>query len=192
MDEVKAMARAGESMGKAVGTGIRTAREGATRAGQAGAELSRHAVARAEQELASRGVTAEELQEQLAQRTTGMSRAEVAKKGRKARKQWEKKAAKSRKQLAKNTAAARRELAAKIDPAPQRRRRWPWVLLVLTGMAAAAAVALSRRPEELPVAEAEHDFRPEATSARPGTTINGTIPADGDGQASSRSELGTD
>lgn len=155
MNEVDAMARAGEGMGKAVGTGLRTARTGATRASKVGLEVSRQAAALAEQELAQRGISTDDLQERLAQRATGMSRKELSKRGKKARKQWEKKAAKSRKQLAKNTETARKDLATKIDPSKgKRRRKWPWAVLVLGGLAAAAAVALSRRPEELPVGEA--------------------------------------
>ena len=68
MDEVKAMARAGESMGRAVGTGIKSARCGAKRAGAMGVSLSKQAAARAEQELASRGISTEDLQERLAQK----------------------------------------------------------------------------------------------------------------------------
>lgn len=193
MDEVKAMARAGESVGKAVGTGIRSARHGATRAGHAGAELSKHAAARAEQELASHGISADELQEQLALKATGMSRADLAKKGKKARKQWEKKAAKSRKQLAKNTKSARRELASKIDPVPKKRRKWPWVLLVLVGLGVAAAAALSRRPEELPIADAEHDFPTHDNDGRHSLSTNGSAPAQGEAQGSERpSPLGSD
>jgi hypothetical protein len=183
MDEVKAMARAGESVGKAVGTGIKSARRGAKRAGEVGVALSRQAAARAEQELASRGYSTDELQELIAQRATGMSRKELAKLGRKKRKQWEKKAAQSRKQLAKNTVAARRELAARIDPGqPKGRRRWPWVLLVLTGLGAAAAVAFSRRPEELPVADADNDFTRRETQSRH-RADGPTVPAQSDGQS---------
>lgn len=195
MDEVNAMSRAGENVGKAVGTGIRTARDGATRAGKAGAEMSKHAAARAEQELAEHGITAEELQEQLAQRATGMSRKDLTKKGKKARKQWEKKAAKSRKDLAKNTKAARKDLAAKIDPEPQRgRRKWPWVLLILAGLAAAAAVALSRRPEELPIAEADDDrFPAQDMDGRHSLSSNGSAPSQGDGRSTDRpTSLGSD
>lgn len=166
MDEVEAMARAGESMGKAVGTGIKSARRNAKRAGEVGAAWSKHAAALAEQELANHGISTDELQEKLAQRATGMSREELAKQGRKARKQWEKKAAQSRKQLARNTAAARKELAERISPSKPKRRKWPWVLLVLAGVAAAAAVAFSRRPEELPVATADDDFTRRDTPAR--------------------------
>lgn len=180
MDEVKVMGRAGESVGKAVGTGVRTARHGASRAGHVGAEASRHAAARAEQELANHGISTDELQERLAQKATGMSRKELAKRGRKARKQWEKKSAKSRKQLAKNTKAARKELAGRIDPAPRKgRRKWTWVLLALVALGAAAAVALSRRPEELPIAEAEHDRFPKHDADASDSTNNGSGHAGG-------------
>ncbi|GAA4865129.1 hypothetical protein [Saccharopolyspora cebuensis] len=158
MDEVKAMSRAGESVGKAVGTGVQQARIGTKRAGEVGVALSKQAAARAEQELAERGLSTDELQELLAQKTTGMSRKQLAKRARKARKQWDKKTAKSREQLARNTEAARRELAARIEPAPPKRRKWPWLLLALAALGAVAAVALSRRPEEFPVAEADQDL----------------------------------
>ncbi|MBA8827744.1 hypothetical protein FHX42_005149 [Saccharopolyspora lacisalsi] len=181
MDEVEAMSRAGENMGKAVGTGVRNARHGAARASKKGTEITRQAILLAEQELASRGVSTEDLQERLAQRATGMSRKELAKRGKKARKQWEKKSARSRKQLAKNAEAARKELAGRIEPAPKSRRKWPWVLLALAGLAAAAAVALSRRPEELPVVDAEHDRFPAQDSE--GKSTNGSE-AHTDGQVS--------
>ena len=168
MDEVNAMARAGEEMGKAVGTGVRSARHGATRAGRVGMEVSRQAVAIAEQELNSRGIDTEDLQERITQRVTGMSRRQLSKRAKKTRKEWEKRAAESRKQWAKNSEVARKELANRIDPSRvKKRRKWPWVLLVLAGAGAAAAAALSRRPEELPVAEADHDKVPPRDAGRP-------------------------
>lgn len=178
MDEVNAMARAGEGMGKAVGTGVRSARHGATRAGKVGMEVSRQAVAVAEQELASRGIDTEDLQERIAQRVTGMSRRELAKRAKKTRKEWEKRAAESRKQLAKNSEVYRKELADKIDPsrAKAKRRKWPWVVLVLALGGAAAAAALSHRPEELPVAEAEHDKVPPRDPGRPAASHDGHGP----------------
>ncbi len=195
MNEVDAMARAGEGMGKAVGTGLRTARHGATRASKAGMEVSRQAAALAEQELAQRGISTDDVQERIAQRATGMSRKELSKKGKKARKQWEKKAAKSRKQLAKNTETARKDLATKIDPAKgKRRRKWPWALLVLGGLAAAAAVALSRRPEELPVGDAGDGKIPQRdVEGRHSAPSNGTAASERDGHVTETpSSLGSD
>ncbi|WP_199740558.1 hypothetical protein [Saccharopolyspora rhizosphaerae] len=148
MDEVKAMARAGETVGKAVGTGIKQARHGAKRAGETGAVWSKHAMARAEQELADRGYSTDEIQELIAQRTTGKSRKQLAKQAKQARKEW-----------SKRTNESRKRLAAKIDPdLARKKRRWPWVLLALVVLGAtAAAVALTRRPEELPLAAADDE-----------------------------------
>ncbi|WP_051387805.1 hypothetical protein [Saccharopolyspora rectivirgula] len=181
MDEVETMARTGERIGRLVGVGVRNARENAARAGELGRMLSKQAAMRAEQELANRGISTEQLPEVLAQ-VTGKSPQELAGLTRKARKRWEKKIAKSRKQLAKNTAAARKELAkrkelaAQLNPnlQPKKRRKWPWVLLVLGSIAAAAATfVLSRRPEELPVANASEDFhRPEPHKVQPAQNDN--------------------
>ncbi|MDR7302003.1 hypothetical protein [Haloactinomyces albus] len=186
MDEVKAMSRAGENVGKAVGTGVRSARHSAARASKAGMEISRQAALLAEQELASRGINTEDLQERLMQRATGMSRKELAAKSKKARKDWDKKTAKSRKQLAKNTKAARKELAGRISPPePQKgRRKWPWVLLALVGLGTAAAAVLMRRPEELPIAEAEHGRFPLHDHNGQHATNGSAEPARGDGQVS--------
>src|SRR5699024_10978939 len=93
MDEVKTMSRAGENVGKAVGTGMRGARHSARRASDVGIAMSKQAAADADHELAQRGVSTTELQDQLARRTTGMSRKELAKLSRKSRKQWGKRAA---------------------------------------------------------------------------------------------------
>ncbi len=42
---------------------------------------------------------------------------------------------------------ARRELAARIDPTPVRRRRWPLLLLILAVGGVVATAALARRPQ---------------------------------------------
>lgn len=155
MDEVKAMAVAGERVGMAVGTGMRTARRLATRTGRAGAAASRQAAARAQQELVNRGVSTDELREILAKQTSSLSATNVAQMSRKARRR-----------LARNTRAARKELAARIDPGSYRqRRKWPWVLLALAALGVAASVVLSRRPVEMPAADPdghesfEHDAK---------------------------------
>ena len=59
--------------------------------------------------------------------------------------------------LTKRLLDARHELAARIEPESRRRRRWPWMVLLLFGIAGVAgAVVLTRRPqqsepEELPI-----------------------------------------
>ncbi len=168
MDEVATMARAGENMGKAVGTGMRTARHGAKRAGHVGKAVSKHAAAQADRELAQRGLSIAEIQDQLARRTTGMSRKELGKRSRKMRKDWDKRTKQQRKQLARNTEAARRELAARIDPGKPKHRTWRWVLLgvLAAACAAGAAMLLTRRPEEIPLGS-ERDEYPEPNSSGP-------------------------
>ena len=185
MDEVKAMTKAGENMGRAVGTGVRSARQGAMRAGEACGTVTKQAAALAERELANRGVNTDELQEKLTQRATGMSRKQLAKRRKKARKQWDKRTAKSRKQWAENAAAARKELAARIDPAPKKRRKWPWVLLILAALGAAVAVALTRRPEELPVAAVTNRDAPSPTPRHRLQEDDSPVPNQADGHLSS-------
>jgi hypothetical protein len=58
MDEVKAMTHAGETVGRAMGTGLRTLRRGAVQAGHAGAEVAVKAATAAEQKLAATGTEA--------------------------------------------------------------------------------------------------------------------------------------
>ncbi|ASU76997.1 hypothetical protein CDG81_00095 [Actinopolyspora erythraea] len=174
MDEVKTMSRAGENVGRAVGTGVKGARHGAVKARTVGSKVSRQAAALAEQELAARGISTDDLQERIAQRATGMSRKELAKRGKKARKEWDKRTAKQRKQLAKSAEAARKELAGRIDPGKPKRRKWPWALLVLAGLAAAAAAALSRRPEELPLDDGQFSGS-EPQDHSPTSTENGQV-----------------
>lgn len=146
MDEVKAMAVAGERVGRAVGTGVRTARQVATHTGLAGAAASKQAAARAQEELVNRGLSASKVCERLAQQTSSLSTANVTRKSRQARRR-----------LARNTNAARKELAARLDPESHRHhRRWPWIVLALAALGV-AAVVLSRRPEEMPTTEADQD-----------------------------------
>lgn len=152
MDEVKTMAVAGERVGRAVGTGVRTARQVATHTGREGAMASKRAAARAHQELVDHGVSAGEIREKLGRQTSSLSVTTMARKSRQARRR-----------LARNTRTARKELAARIDPDAHRpRRTWLWVLLALTVLGVAAAVVLSRRPEEMPIDEADHDRPPDA------------------------------
>ncbi|MHA6801807.1 hypothetical protein [Salinifilum ghardaiensis] len=180
MDEVTTMARAGENMGKAVGTGMRTARHGAKRAGHVGLVVSKQAAARADRELAQRGLSTAEIQDQLARRTTGMSRKELAKRSRKMRKEWDKRTKQQRKQLARNTEAARRELAARIDPGKPKHRTWRWVVLGVLAAACAAGVALllTRRPEEVPLGGEKDEYpEPNGSERRADTDTAAATPS---------------
>jgi hypothetical protein len=69
MDDVKAMSQAGETVGKAVGSGWQAARRGAKRAGQAGAEATTRAALAADRKLTERGVAPRQLAEALAERS---------------------------------------------------------------------------------------------------------------------------
>ncbi|MEU7480220.1 hypothetical protein AB0A63_29850 [Lentzea sp. NPDC042327] len=181
MDEVDVMTRAGESVGKAVGTGLKAAREGVVRAGHV-----------AEVKLAERGITTDQVRGALVDRADQlMGKAE----------DWEKQTRKSRKRLAKKSAQTRADLmtkaevvrkevrkaakharkdakvrakelrkaAANLGAEAPKRRRWPWVLGLLIAAAAAGYVALTRRPEEVHLHEEE-----QAPHAEP--VLNGQVP----------------
>ena len=181
MDEVDVMTRAGETVGKAVGTGLKAARQGVVRAGHV-----------AEVKLAERGITADQVRGALVDRADLlMGKAEG----------WEKQTRKSRKRLAKKTATdprrahrqgrrgaqgspqgrqARaqgrqvrakeiRKAAANLGAGAPKRRRWPWVLGLLVAAAAAGYVALTRRPEEVHLQDEEQAPPAEAV-------LNGQLP----------------
>jgi len=133
MDEVKTMAQAGETMGRAVGTGLRTIRRGAEQVAAAASEgLDKAGDVR-------------------------NHRAEIVETGRRARKQLAREAKLTAQEVAKSAKQARKtartalavpgDLVAAATP-KQRRRRWPWLLGL--GIAAAGAgtayVLKSRQP----------------------------------------------
>ncbi|ASO17694.1 hypothetical protein FHR81_003876 [Actinoalloteichus hoggarensis] len=182
MDEVRAMAAAGESVGRAMGSGVRTVREGAQRAGRAGAQATikaaRQAARSTESQLADRGLTPHQLLELIENNAQdGKKAVEVNK--RKLRKQQ----ARTGRDLRKAGRSARRDLEKKIK-STRRRRRWPWVLgLIALG---AAAVAATRRSDSTTV-QAEDVFdSPDAmhgegrhagagSDAEPSTNGSGTL-----------------
>ncbi|WP_170211580.1 hypothetical protein [Saccharothrix australiensis] len=174
------MTRAGESVGKAVGTGLRAVRRGAVRAGQVGADTAVTWAGRAEEKLAERGVTADHLRGVVADRAGLLveKAEEVEKSTRKRRKQLAKKAKGVRKDVVKATERARKEAksrakdvrkaakqARKDYAAAQRppRRRWPWVLGILVAGLVAGYVALTRRPEEVHLEEVDETEAAEPT-----------------------------
>jgi hypothetical protein len=117
MDEVDAMTRAGESVGKAagkaVGTGLRAARVGAVRAGHAGAEVAVQIANKAEHKLAERGLSAEQVRELLAERADLL--AGKAEEVQESTRRTRKKLAKQRKRLAKTSEKAKAELLGKAE-----------------------------------------------------------------------------
>ena len=146
MNEVKTFARAGEAAGAAVGTRVKTARKEARKKARKGAARARKGAARAGKQLA-----AAERAGQLADRA-GHLRGDLADR-------W----GTAQELLAEQAFEARRELAARIDPTPARRRRWPLLLLILEVGAVAATAALARRPQP----EEPAGFGPGRTATPP-------------------------
>jgi hypothetical protein len=108
MDDVKAMTRAGETVGKAVSSGLIAARRGAKRAGQAGVDATSRAAHTAETKLTERGVAPRQLAEALVE-SAEVARQEVAKTTRRARRKLAKTAKHTRKDLAKAAKQARKD-----------------------------------------------------------------------------------
>lgn len=108
MDDVKAMSRAGGTVGKAVGSGWLTVRREAKRAGQASAEATIKAAQAADQRLTERGVAPKQLGAALAEGAE-LARQEVAKTTRRTRKKLARTAKHTRKELAKAAKQARKD-----------------------------------------------------------------------------------
>ena len=117
MDDVKAMTRAGETVGKAVGSGWLAVRRSAKRAGQASADATTKAAHAADRKLTERGVAPQQLAVALAEGAE-VARQEVVKTTRRARKKLARKAKHTRKELAKAAKQARKD-AKKSKPAKQ-------------------------------------------------------------------------
>ncbi len=120
MDDVKAMTRAGETVGKAARSGWRSARHNAKRAGLAGAEATSRAAQAADRKLTERGLAPRQVAEAIAEGAE-VARQEVAKTTRRARRKLAKTAKHTRKDLAKAAKQARRD-AAKSKTAKQARK----------------------------------------------------------------------
>ncbi|OLF06299.1 hypothetical protein BLA60_32150 [Actinophytocola xinjiangensis] len=102
------MSRAGDTVGKAVGSGWLAVRRGARRAGQASAEATIRAAQAADQKLTERGVAPQQLGAALAE-SAGLARQEVARTTRRTRKRLARTAKHTRKELAKAAEQARRD-----------------------------------------------------------------------------------
>ncbi|MCT2586538.1 hypothetical protein [Actinophytocola gossypii] len=115
MDEVKAMSRAGETVGKAVGSGWLTVRRSARRAGQAGAEATVRAAKSTDRKLTERGVAPQHLTQALSEGAE-LARQEIGKTTRRTRKKLARTAKHTRKELAKAAKKANKD-ARKSKPA---------------------------------------------------------------------------
>jgi hypothetical protein len=194
MDEVDAMTRAGESVGKAV----RTVRRNAVRAGHAGADAAVQLAGRAEGKLAERGVTKDYVRGVVAdkagalvekaeayEKSTRRGRKQLAKRAKGVRKDVVKAAERARKEakvrakdMSKAAKQARKEMSASGRP---KHRRWPWVLGVFAAAAVAGYMALTKRPQEVRLEEDDVEITSEPTTAgatesvRPYAARNGQI-----------------
>lgn len=116
---VKTYARDGQQAGAAVNGSVRAVRKRAARAGKKAKRVRKQLV------------------DQLPDRT-----AEIARGARSARRS-------AQDTLTERLLDARHELAARIEPESRRRRRWPWMVLLLFGIVGVAGAAvLTRRPQQ--------------------------------------------
>lgn len=148
MDEVRTLAKAGEQVGRALGTGIHVMRK------------------RTEKKLAKRGLTPHQLTESVTESAEEFSR-QIGKRGRKARRELAKAAKQAQKDLGRRGRKARKHLAERLDPKPKR-RKWPFAVLLLGALGAVAAVVLAKRPQEVrPVTEEDERDREERPMGSP-------------------------
>ena len=107
-DDVNTMTRAGETVGKAVGSGWVAARRNAKRAGKAGAEAAVRAAHAADKKLTERGVAPQQVTDALLE-SAEVARQEVAKATRRTRRKLAKTTQHTKKELAKAAKQARKE-----------------------------------------------------------------------------------
>ncbi|MBC6449234.1 hypothetical protein [Actinokineospora xionganensis] len=201
------MTRAGETVGKAVGTGWRAARQGAARAGEAAQT--------AEQKLAAKGVAPKQMAEVIAE-TAHVARDEMAAQTRRARKQLAKAAKRAsqsleipeqvsvpvkqlKKDLKPQVKAYKSELRDQIKAAKSaakqaakdpsnKRRKWP-LFLLLAAAGGAAAVVMRGRSEQAPAA---HTPKPEPVPAPKAKPVPRPESAERNGQANPAEPMTSD
>jgi hypothetical protein len=185
MNEVETFARVGERAGAALGSGVITARRTARKA----AEVARENAAWASQELASRlpdhtAKVAEQArhagyaaQTALADRA-GQAQDVLAEHLGPTLEALAERWGVTQDVLAKRLLEARHELAARLEPEPPRRRRWPWLVLVLFVVAGiVGAAVLTRRPREIEPDEfvAPHTREPGSRDSDPDTSWSAVV-----------------
>lgn len=164
MNEVEAMTKAGETVGK----GLRAARLSALRAGQAGAVKTAELAALAEEKLSEHGVAPEQLQHVFAETKADLVQRDLVGASRRTRKRLAKQTKRARKDLGRQAKQVSSELRSALDQTPKRRRRWPWIVgLLVAGAGTAAYVVLSRRPREIRLEDVQEDKSGQVTIPEP-------------------------
>jgi len=147
------MTHAGETVGRAVGTGVRTLRRSAVHAGHAGAEAAARATTAVEHKLAESGQEA--AKELMA--TTKRAKRDLAKT-----------ASRKAGQRAQKTGRRMQDTIGELTGA-RKRRRWPWLLAALGVAAAGTAVVVATRKPAEPVLTEEPQEQDRSSG-------NGTAP----------------
>ena len=181
MDEVKAMTHAGETVGRAMGSGLRTLRRGAVQVGQAGAEAAAQAAAAMEHKLADGASSGQEAAKELVD-TTRKARRQLARDARRTAQSAGKQARKRAGKASKNLRRTVGDLSA--DSTTRRGRRWPWLLV--GAMAAAGAVAVIRSRQNQPV---EPHLVEDDRTEQDRIASNGTAPMPRNEQKQPNSQL---
>lgn len=180
MDDVKAMTRAGETVGKAVSSGWVAASRSAKRAGQAsvealaeGAETARQEVTRttrrARRKLAKKAKhTRKDLAKAAKQARKDAARSKAVKQARKTAKQAKTDAKKFKASV--RTEAARLKARAQevADTSPKRKRRWPKLLLlaiIAGGVAYVVRSKAAQQEEPVPTPQPAEPTEPATTPA---------------------------
>jgi hypothetical protein len=166
MDEVKAMTHAGETAGRAVGTGLRSLRLGAVQVGQAGIDAVREATAETQAEVVK---TTRKARKQLvkdARRTAKNTGKDLSKSAKRARKHAGR--------TARDARGAATDLMAAAKPgATKRGRKWPWLLAIgVAAVGAGAAYAMKTTQQDKPSAPVRDDDLTEQERI----ATNGTAP----------------
>jgi hypothetical protein len=198
VNEVQAMARAGQTVGAVLGTAVLTARKASVGLSRTGAAASRRIARR----VTRRKSRVERLQESIvgsAQRAQAAildsahraqeSLAETAHRAQES-------LIDTRQSLAETVVGsvnkARHELATRNEPEPARRRRLLWLLAVGAVLGGLAAYVLSRRPQEEAVFAVEPVVEPEPPRVTPATISdpsgNGVAPQAAGEQGDTESE----
>ncbi|HEX5407695.1 MAG TPA: hypothetical protein VFX16_35960 [Pseudonocardiaceae bacterium] len=175
------MTNAGETVGRAVGTGLRTLRHGAIQVGHAGVEAVREATAETQAEVVKTTRKARKHLAKDARRTTKTASKDLARGAKRARKHAGRTAKDAR-------GAANDLMAAAKSGGARRGRKWPWLLGIgVVAVGAGAAYALkSSQQVKLSAPEPEESLTDQQRIATNGSAPHPTQEQPTDSPASNR------